>query len=124
MHEGLKERDFGVLTGMPLKAIKEVAGDSVLETERVTYFLEVEGAETFPDLLARGRSVLDHIHARYASKRVVLVGHGDINKMVRASYLDWSWEEGLKTAYVGNTDVIKLPPDSDQHTHGVMQFED
>eukprot|EP01064_Diplonema_japonicum_P029682 TRINITY_DN4865_c2_g1_i2.p1 TRINITY_DN4865_c2_g1~~TRINITY_DN4865_c2_g1_i2.p1 ORF type:complete len:203 (+),score=47.40 TRINITY_DN4865_c2_g1_i2:47-655(+) len=119
----LKERDFGVLTGQPVANIQKVAGDSILQTDKVTYFLEVPGAEVFPDLLTRGRTILDFVNENFAGKKVVLVGHGDINKMIRAAYLNWTWEEGLKTAYVGNTDVIELPPADGTDPHQTMKFE-
>ena len=123
MYDDMKERDFGVLTGRPYADIKVVAGDNVLQTDQVTYFLEVEGAETFPVLLARAQSVLDYVNTTQAGKRVVLVGHGDLNKMVRSAFMNWSWEEGLKTAYVGNTDVIQLPPAEGSDGHSIMSFE-
>eukprot|EP01065_Artemidia_motanka_P027986 TRINITY_DN33195_c0_g1_i1.p1 TRINITY_DN33195_c0_g1~~TRINITY_DN33195_c0_g1_i1.p1 ORF type:complete len:230 (+),score=114.40 TRINITY_DN33195_c0_g1_i1:59-691(+) len=104
------ERDFGVLSGKPYSDIAKVAGDKVLVSDGVTYFLDVDGCETFPATLARAQRVLEKVHSQYADKTVVLVGHGDINKMVRAAFLGWSWEEGLRTAYVGNTSVIELPP--------------
>ncbi|KAJ9447890.1 2-3-bisphosphoglycerate-dependent phosphoglycerate mutase [Diplonema papillatum] len=107
----LKERDFGVLGGQPVSKIQEVAGDNVLKTDRVTYFLDVPGCETFPVLLRRGKDVVDYINENFAGKRVVAVGHGDINKMVRAAYMQWNWEHGLKTAYVDNTSIIELPPE-------------
>eukprot|EP01062_Namystynia_karyoxenos_P037827 TRINITY_DN27516_c0_g1_i1.p1 TRINITY_DN27516_c0_g1~~TRINITY_DN27516_c0_g1_i1.p1 ORF type:complete len:238 (+),score=82.92 TRINITY_DN27516_c0_g1_i1:83-715(+) len=106
----MKERDFGVLSGKPIADIPKYAGDRVLQTDKVTYFLEVEGCELFPDLLERAGRGLAKVHEKFAGKTVVLVGHGDINKMIRASFLGWTWEQGLQTAYVGNTSVIELPP--------------
>eukprot|EP01059_Diplonema_ambulator_P000190 TRINITY_DN10164_c0_g1_i1.p1 TRINITY_DN10164_c0_g1~~TRINITY_DN10164_c0_g1_i1.p1 ORF type:complete len:153 (+),score=20.35 TRINITY_DN10164_c0_g1_i1:185-643(+) len=119
----LKERDFGILTGRPIADIPAVAGDSILETDKVTYFLDVPGAETFPDLFARAQQILDHVNESFPNKRVALVGHGDINKMIRAAYHGWTWEQGLLTAYVGNTDVIELPPDDGSDPHAVMRFD-
>eukprot|EP01063_Lacrimia_lanifica_P018882 TRINITY_DN25842_c0_g1_i1.p1 TRINITY_DN25842_c0_g1~~TRINITY_DN25842_c0_g1_i1.p1 ORF type:complete len:202 (+),score=80.97 TRINITY_DN25842_c0_g1_i1:52-657(+) len=122
VYDDLKERDFGCLTGKPLSDIKKVAGDNVLETENVTYFLDVDGAETFPVLLQRAKSILAYVNATYPGQRVVLTGHGDINKMIRAAYLGWTWEQGLTTAYVGNTDVIQLPAPAGQDSE-VMKFD-
>merc|ERR1712216_629601 len=104
----MKERDFGILSGKPIADIPKYAGDNVLQTDQVTYFLEVEGADTFPVLLERARGVLAKVNERFPGKAVVLVGHGDINKMIRAAFMGWTWREGLETAYVGNTSVIEL----------------
>ena len=114
--DDLKERDFGVLTGKPVTSIKEVAGDNVLVTDKVTYFLDVPGSETFPKLLSRASSVLNEITSRFEGKRIAVVGHGDLNKMLRAAFMNWTWEEGLRTAYVGNTDIIQLPPPKGEET--------
>eukprot|EP00929_Paragymnodinium_shiwhaense_P077149 TRINITY_DN39711_c0_g1_i1.p2 TRINITY_DN39711_c0_g1~~TRINITY_DN39711_c0_g1_i1.p2 ORF type:complete len:230 (-),score=57.70 TRINITY_DN39711_c0_g1_i1:174-794(-) len=103
------ERDFGVLSGQPLSDIPKYAGDNVLQTDKVTYFLEVEGAETFPVLLERAEKVLAKVNETFKDKTVVLVGHGDINKMIRTAYYGWTWKEGLLTPYVDNTAVIELP---------------
>eukprot|EP00756_Hemistasia_phaeocysticola_P034327 Hpha_TRINITY_DN16516_c1_g14::TRINITY_DN16516_c1_g14_i1::g.136819::m.136819/K15634/gpmB; probable phosphoglycerate mutase len=112
----MKERDFGILSGRPLTDIPVVAGDKVMVTDKVTYFLEVEGCETFPTLLQRADGVLARVNKEFSGQTVVLVGHGDINKMVRAAFLGWTWEEGLRTAYVGNTNIIELPPPAGEAT--------
>jgi len=104
---GLIERDFGVLTGKPIADIPKYAGKT-LQTDRVTYFLEAEGAENFPALLERSREVLAETRGKYPDKNVLLVTHGDIGKMIRAAYHGWTWEEGLKTPYFDNTSVLEL----------------
>ncbi len=104
----LIERDFGVLTGKPLTDIARYA-KNILVTDRVSYFLEVEGAEDFPMVYRRGVQVLTELQNRHRDDDVLLVTHGDIGKMIRAAYYQWTWEQGLRTPYFGNTDVLVLP---------------
>jgi len=103
----LTERDFGVLTGKPVAEISKYA-KKILPTEGVNYFLEVEGAESFPILYERGRKIIEEIRKRHPNKNALLVTHGDIGKMIRAAYHGWTWERGLKTPYFGNTGVLEL----------------
>ncbi len=103
----LMERDLGVLTGKPVADIPLYASKR-LQTDRVNYFLEAEGAEDFPTLLARSRRLLDRIIAAHPNDNVLLVTHGDISKMIRAAYHRWTWEQGLKTPYFDNTGVLEL----------------
>ncbi len=106
-HE-LIERDFGVLTGKPLSDIPIHAKDKILKTEKVNYFLEVEGAETFPVLLERARKVLDKVHQTHPGETVLLVSHGDLGKMLMAAHRGMTWEEALMAPYIANTDVLLL----------------
>ena len=80
--ESLVERDLGILAG---KVIKEIPTEDqkMLITDTVNYFLEPDGAETFTQLLERGSKVLDEIK-KYDTPLVV--AHGDIGKMIYASY--------------------------------------
>ncbi len=103
----LIERDFGVLTGKPVANIPNYASER-LQTEGVNYFLEAEGAENFPTLLERGRTILHEIKERHPGKSVLIVTHGDIGKMIRTAHEGWTWEEGLRTPYFDNTGVLEL----------------
>lgn len=105
--EHLIEREFGILTGKPVSDIPKYT-DKILPTDRVNYFLEVKGAENFSTLLERGRKVLQEITQRYPNKNILIVTHGDIGKMIRAAYHQWTWEQGLKTPYFDNTGVLEL----------------
>ena len=105
--EHLTEREFGILTGKPVSDISKYT-DKILPTDRVNYFLEVEGAESFPALLSRGEKILDEIRKRHPDKNVLIVTHGDIGKMIRAAYHGWTWKAGLKTPYFDNTGVLEL----------------
>ncbi len=103
----LMEREFGILTGKLVSDIPKYAGKT-LQTDRVNYFLEAEGAEDFSALLERGRKILREIQERYSNKNILIVTHGDTGKMIRAAYHGWDWEQGLKTPYFDNTGVLEL----------------
>jgi len=109
----LIERDFGVMTGRPITSVLDLPPENVLRTDRVDYFLEAEGAESFSTLYERGRRVLERIQATHPDEHVLLVAHGDIGKMIRAVYHGWTWEEGLKTPHFENTGVLELRPLTD-----------
>lgn len=103
----LIERDFGILTGRPIRQIQTLSS-RVLETDGVTYFLDAEGAEEFPLLLARAQKVLRKMQDQHHEESVLLVTHGDIGKMLRAAFHGWNWEKGLRQPYFGNTAVLEL----------------
>lgn len=113
--EDLSERDFRVLTGKPLSDIPLFA-KNILKTEKVDYFLDVEGGEDFSALYSRAERFLKKIEDAYTGKTIVAVTHGDIGKMIRAAYHGWDWEKGLKTAYFANTDILELFPDETERT--------
>jgi len=110
VHSGLIERDFGILTGKSLADIPKYAA-KILHTEKVDYFLDAKGAESFPATLRRAKRVLKDIIARHPNDNVVLVTHGDIGKMIRAAYYGWDWKKGLLTPYFDNTGVLELSQD-------------
>lgn len=105
----LIETDFGILTGKPVADIPKYCTDSI-QTEQVLYFLDCEGSEDFPTLLKRGQKVLEKITSEQPNKNIVIVAHGDIGKMIRAAYHNWTWKEGLMTPYFANTDILELLP--------------
>jgi broad specificity phosphatase PhoE len=108
----LIERDFGVLTGNPVTDIPRYC-KKFLATDRVNYFLEAEGAESFPQLYERAERVLKQIKSKHPYANVVVVTHGDIGKIMRAAFHGWSWEEGLKAPFLDNTGVLELSPQAD-----------
>ena len=110
--EHLVEREFGILTGKPVSDIPKYS-TKILPAEKINYFLEAEGAEDFPMLLERGRKILSEIRQRHPSQNVLIVTHGDIGKMIRAAYHQWTWEEGLRTPYFDNTGVLELSDKKD-----------
>ncbi len=110
--EHLIEREFGILTGKPVVDIPKYTS-KILATDKVNYFLEIEGAESFPMLYQRGKKIIEEIQKRHPDKNVLIVTHGDIGKMIRAAYHNWSWEKGLRTPYFDNTGILELSEKED-----------
>ena len=106
--DDLIERDFGILTGMPYEAIPEYSNGHILKTPKVTYFLQCDGVETFPELLKRAEKVLARIDQECKGKNVLLVAHGDIGKMLMAAKRKMHWSDALNAPYIANTEVILL----------------
>lgn len=111
-HQDLIEREFGIMTGKLVSDIPKIC-KRIFAGDRVNYFLEEEGAEDFPTLIARGQTVLQDIQSKHSNANVVIVTHGDIGKMIRAVYHGWTWEEALRTPYFDNTGVLELLPSVD-----------
>lgn len=103
--ELLIERDFGIMSGKLNTDIEAICGSEVLKTEKITYFLSPEGAETFPVLLARGKKVLEYFKGQ---DNILLLTHGDIGKMIYAAFYNLSWEEVLRDFHFGNTELLLL----------------
>lgn len=106
VYADLIERDFGDMTGRPVRDIKRLCAPDIIETEAVTYFLSPEGAETFPELLARGQRVCDEMARCHPGQAVLLVCHGDIGKMIYAAATKTPWREVLMAFHFDNTDII------------------
>ena len=104
----LIERDFGVLTGRPYEAIYDFANGHILQTEKVTYFLDCDGVESFPQCLARAHKVLARVDQECKGKNVLLVAHGDMGKMLIAARRKMHWSDALCMQYIANTEVIQL----------------
>lgn len=121
----LIERDFGIMTGKPQTEIIDMCSPNVLSIDGgINYFLCPEGAETFPQLVKRGKRLITDIENKYKGGNVLLVTHGDFGKMVYAAYYDLDWKEVLKMFHFGNSDLILLAPDSaseDVHVFKIKQ---
>ncbi len=102
----LIERDFGIMTGKPAADIEAICAPDIIKAENVTYFLHPDGAETFPELLARGQRVLDFMAHQHPDQTVLLACHGDIGKMIYAAATSTPWRQVLTDFYFGNTDII------------------
>ena len=107
IEEGLIEREFGILTGKYLTDMPKYT-NKILKTEKVNYFLKVEGSEDFPILYKRAKMVLSKLQKNQGNKNILIITHGDIGKMIRAAYHNWFWKDALKTSYFDNTGVLKL----------------
>ncbi|MDO8507427.1 MAG: histidine phosphatase family protein [bacterium] len=113
----LIEREFGVMTGKPVSSIIEMCRPHVLETDHINYFLCPDGAETFQDLMERGGEMLEKLEGKYKNKRILLVTHGDMGKMIYTTYYDKKWEDVLKDFHFGNSEMLLLSDDSNDKHH-------
>jgi broad specificity phosphatase PhoE len=120
----LIERDFGVMTGKETARITELCAPDIIQADPITYFLSPEGAETFPDLVARAHVLLDKIKNLHKDGSLLLVTHGDFGKMLYAAYYDLPWRDVLLQFHFGNSELILLSPDSpadDAHVFTIEQ---
>lgn len=104
----LIERDFGMMTGQLVSDIERLCAPEIVKTDTITYFLSPEGAETFPDLLERGRRMLDKLSNEPEEDAVLLFTHGDIGKMIYATYYGLDWRTVLTDFHFGNGELIEL----------------
>lgn len=124
VHPLLIERNLGLMTGRPIASIKEHCGEDILVTGIITYFLTYEGAETFHDLVARAKVLLAELSVKHAEETLLLVGHGDIGKMIYAAYYDLPWQDVLSGFHFGNSELLLLSPDSsplETHVFSIAQ---
>lgn len=108
----LIERNFGIMTGRKTSEIETLCTPDIIKAEIITYFLNPEGAETFPNLMARAKILLDKIQKEYKTGNILLVTHGDIGKMVYAQYYNLNWKQVLTQFHFGNCDLLLLSRDS------------
>ena len=118
----LIERDFGIMTGRKISEIEEMCTPDIIKAEVITYFLNPEGAETFPDLMNRGRVLLNKIKLEYTSGNILLVTHGDIGIMIYAEYYKLDWKQVLTQFHFGNCDLLILSEDSSPDDSHVFQI--
>ncbi len=109
----LIERDFGVMTGKPQSEIEALCSPDIIKTNTITYFLSPEGAETFPDLVERGKRILAIIHDKHKDGNILLVSHGDIGKMIYCAFYTLDWKDVLTMFHFGNSEVLVLSPNTD-----------
>ena len=121
----LIERDFGIMTGKNISDIEKLCSPNIIKAEVITYFLDPEGAETFPDLMKRARVLLDKLENKYTKGNILLVTHGDIGKMIYAEYYKLDWKKVLTQFHFGNCDLLLMSKDStadEVHVFKVPQF--
>lgn len=119
----LIERDFGVMTGQKISDIEELCSPNIFKAEVITYFLDAEGAETFPELLQRSRKLLDKLQRNHSTGNILFVTHGDIGKMIYAEYYHLDWKQTLSQFHFGNCDLLLLSPTSPSQEAHVFKFE-
>lgn len=120
----LVERDFGIMTGKPIKDIEELCSPDIIKSDPIVYFLSPEKAETFPVLLNRAGIFLNWLADREDEGNVLIVAHGDIGKMIYAKFYDIDWKEILVSFHFGNSEVLLLEKGSkpeDRYLHKVVQ---
>ncbi len=114
----LIERDFGVMTGIETKRIEELCAPNIIKANPIVYFLNPQGAETFPDLLMRAQKMLDLIKTKHDDKTILLVTHGDFGKMIYAEFYKLPWKQVLTDFHFGNSEILYLCDGCDLHeTH-------
>jgi len=119
--EDLIERDFGIMTGRTRDTIKDVCSPNIFQTDTICYFLNPEGAETFPQLIRRAKKVLTEIKYKYKIGNILLVTHGDFGKMLYTVYYNLNWKEVLNMFHFGNADLLELSEDSGPENTHVFQ---
>lgn len=118
----LIERDFGVMSGKRASDIEKLCAPDIIKTDTITYFLSPEGAETFDDLVERGRVILDIVRAKHIGGKVLLVCHGDLGKMVYAAATNKAWRDVLTGFHFGNGELIDIAGGDDVHKIKLEQF--
>jgi broad specificity phosphatase PhoE len=83
--------------------------------------LNPEGAETFPQLVERGRKIIEAVNKQHESGRVLLVCHGDIGKMTYAAATGREWMSVLTGFHFGNGELIELSPNGNAHVIKLKQ---
>jgi broad specificity phosphatase PhoE len=111
----LIERDFGVMTGKPTSSIEKECAPDIIKTDTITYFLNPEGAETFPDLIKRGHKILNKVRTQQTKGKALLVCHGDIGKMIYTAATGKDWKKVLTDFHFGNGDLIEVGPHDEAH---------
>lgn len=118
----LIERDFGIMTGKPAARIKELCAPDIIETDTITYFLSPEGAETFPQLLARATIALSQLQKLSNGLPLLAVCHGDFGKMLYAAHYELPWEEVLTGFHFGNAELLHLGDYGDHSLSHVVKL--
>ena len=120
--ESLIERDFGVMTGKHVSEIKPMCAPEIIETDTVTYFLCPEGAETFPKLLDRAAGALREVKEQSDGQPALVVGHGDLSKMMYAHHYDLPWEAVLTGFHYGNGELLHLGEYDDHSLSHILKL--
>jgi broad specificity phosphatase PhoE len=121
--QDLIERDFGIMTGKFTKDITKLCAPDILQANPITYFLSSEGAETFPDLVERGKRVISEIQKRHKDGNILLVAHGDFGKMIYAAYYNLDWKSVLLMFHFGNSELLLLSEGSSPEEAHVFHFQ-
>ncbi len=120
----LIERDFGVMTAKKVGDIEKICAPDIIKTETITYFINPEGSETFPDMIKRAQKVFDYLRGNYAEgSKILLATHGDFGKMLYTAYYGLDWKDVLINFHFGNCEMLLLSPDSPAENVHVFKTE-
>jgi|SRR3989344_1244646 len=119
----LIERNFGIMTGRKVSEIETVCAPNIIKTDTITYFLNPEGADTFPDLMDRAGVLLNKIKTAHKEGNILLVCHMDIGKMLYAKYYNLDWKKVLAQFHFGNCDLLLLSEDSPAEEAHMFKLE-
>jgi broad specificity phosphatase PhoE len=111
------------MTGKKTSDIEQMCSPDIIKTETITYFLNPEGAETFPQLLERADKILNFVKAKHSDGSILLVTSGDVGKMIYAKYYNLDWKTILKQFHFGNCDLLLLSEDSPATDSHVFRIE-
>ena len=104
----LIERDFGTMTGKAISEALEINKNNLLYTNTVTYLINGEGIETFPELIIRAKKLFSWLEENETAENILLVCHGDIGKMIYCAFYNLDWKSVLSEFHFGNTEIILL----------------
>ncbi len=119
----LIERDFGIMTGKLISDIEALCAPDIIKTDTITYFLSPNGAETFLAMKERGAKVLQLLSKKDMRGNILLVCHGDIGKMIYASFYNLDWKEVLTDFHFGNSELLLLDHTSEPSQRHVLKLE-
>jgi probable phosphoglycerate mutase len=120
--DSLIERDFGNMSGQPIEKIEELCGPHIIKTDMITYFLQPEGGETFPELEERAQLAVSEIRNLHPDGRVLAVCHGDLGKMMYAAVSGTQWQDALTKFHFGNCELIELESGGQTHVIELEQY--
>jgi broad specificity phosphatase PhoE len=120
--DSLIERDFGKMSGQPIEKIEELCNPHIIKTDMITYFLQPEGGETFPQLEERAKSAVSEVRNLHPTGSVLVVCHGDLGKMMYATVSNTKWQDALTKFHFGNCELIELESGGRTHVIELEQY--
>lgn len=106
--DGLKERDFGKMTGKLISEIPFYADETLQPNENSLYILSGMGVETFPNLQERVRLIYKWLLEKHPHENILVVSHGDVMKMFESIHRNIPWREVLMQGHYTNGELVCL----------------
>ncbi len=107
----LIERDFGNMTGRPIKDVHTLPSNKLVKTDTITYFLSAPWSENFPQTIKRANKALEYIKKHNKEGNILITTHGDFGKMLYTAYYWLNWKDVLMKFHFGNSELLLLSPD-------------